>query len=133
MACDGLFFKAVGHLNKHSVPAAGLWFQAIWASLLAFSGTYNDLLDYVIFAALLFYFLTAMGLFVLRFRQPNAERPYRAWGYPVLPAIYVLLCLAVMVDLLIVKPVYTWPGLILVLLGVPVYLLWRIFRPASVG
>ena len=85
MARDRLFFSAVGHLNRHGVPAAGLWFQAIWASLLTFSGTYNDLLDYVIFAALLFYVLTAIGLFVLRFRRPDAERPYRAWGYPVAP------------------------------------------------
>jgi basic amino acid/polyamine antiporter, APA family len=129
MSQDGLFFRSVGHLNRHSVPAAGLWFQAIWASILTFSGTYGNLLDYVIFAALLFYVLTATGLFVLRFRQPNAPRPYRAWGYPLLPALYVLLCLAVMVDLLIVKPVYTWPGLILVLLGVPVYFLWKVFSP----
>ena len=129
MARDGLFFGAVGKLNRHGVPAAGLWFQAIWASLLTFSGTYGNLLDYVIFSALLFYALTALGLFVLRFRRPDAERPYRAWGFPLFPALYVLLCVAVMVDLLIVKPVYTWPGLILVLLGVPVYLLWRLFRP----
>jgi APA family basic amino acid/polyamine antiporter len=131
MARDGVFFRSVGTLNKNGVPAVGLWLQAIWASVLAFSGTYNDLLDYVIFAALLFYALTVIGLFVLRKKRPDAERPYRALGYPVLPAIYVLLCSAVMLDLLIVKPKLTWPGLILVLLGVPVYLLWTMVgKPA---
>jgi APA family basic amino acid/polyamine antiporter len=125
MARDGVFFRTVGHLNRNGVPAAGLWFQAVWASLLTFSGTYGELLDYVIFAALLFYALTVVGLFVLRVRRPDAERPYRAFGYPVLPALYVALCLAVMLDLLVVKPRLTWPGLILVLLGVPVYFLWK--------
>ncbi|HMF14225.1 MAG TPA: hypothetical protein VKE94_18040, partial [Gemmataceae bacterium] len=81
--------------------------------------------EYVIFAALLFYALTAAGLFVLRRTQPNAERPYRAVGYPVLPALYVLLCAAIMLDLLIVKPEYTWPGLIIVCAGIPVFFLWR--------
>jgi basic amino acid/polyamine antiporter, APA family len=131
MARDGLFFRSVGKLNKNSVPAVGLWLQAIWASVLTFSGTYDDLLDYVIFAALLFYALTVAGLFVLRLKRPDAERPYRALGYPVLPALYVLLCSAVMVDLLIVKPKLTWPGLILVILGVPVYLLWKLFGHSS--
>ena len=93
-----------------------------------FSGTYNELLDYVIFAALLFYALTVAGLFVLRFRRPDAPRPYQVFGYPVLPGLYVGLCVAVMIDLLIVKPVFTWPGLLLVLAGIPVYFLWRAFR-----
>lgn len=128
MARDGVFFGGVGRLNRHGVPAAGLWLQAVWASVLTFSGTYSELLDYVIFAALLFYALTAGGLFVLRFRRPDALRPYRALGYPILPALYVVLCLAVMIDLLIVKPKLTWPGLILVLLGIPVYFLWRLIR-----
>jgi basic amino acid/polyamine antiporter, APA family len=97
--------------------------------VLVFTGTYNELLDYVIFAALLFYVLTVAGLFVLRFRRPDAERPYRAVGYPVLPALYVLLCAATMIDLLLVKPVFTWPGLILVLTGIPVYFLWRMKSP----
>lgn len=125
MARDGLFFRSVGKLNKNSVPAVGLWLQAIWASMLAFSGTYNDLLDYVIFAALLFYALTVAGLFVLRTRRPDADRPYRAIGYPILPMVYILLCSVVMLNLLIVKPRLTWPGLILVLLGVPVYVIWK--------
>jgi APA family basic amino acid/polyamine antiporter len=125
MARDGLFFKSVGRLNDKGVPAAGLILQAIWASVLTFSGKYGDLLDYVIFAALLFYVLTVAGLFVLRRTRPDAERPYKVIGYPVLPAVYVVLCAVVMLDLLVVKPVYTWPGLIIVLTGVPVYFVWR--------
>jgi APA family basic amino acid/polyamine antiporter len=125
MAHDGLFFQGVGRLNARGVPAVGLILQGIWASLLVFSGTYGDLLDYVIFAALLFYALTAGGLFILRHKRPDAERPYKVTGYPVLPALYVLLCVLIMVDLLIVRPVYTWPGLILVLTGIPVFYLWR--------
>ncbi len=125
MARDGLFFQSVGRLNRHAVPAAGLILQGIWAALLTFSGTYSQLLDYVIFAALLFYVLTVVGLFVLRRTRPAAERPYRAFGYPIIPAIYVFLCAAIMLDLLIVKPVYTWPGLIIVLTGIPVYFFWR--------
>ncbi len=126
MAQDRLFFQAVGRLNGRGVPAVGLILQGIWSAILVFSGTYSELLDYVIFAALLFYVLTAVGLFVLRRKQPDAERPYRVWGYPILPALYALLCALVMVDLLVVKPVYTWPGMILVLSGIPVYWLWRL-------
>jgi APA family basic amino acid/polyamine antiporter len=126
MAQDGLFFESVGRLNRRAVPAAGLILQGIWAALLTFSGTYSQLLDYVIFAALLFYVLTVIGLFVLRRKQPSAERPYRAFGYPIIPAVYVFLCAAIMLDLLIVKPLYTWPGLIIVLTGIPVYFFWRV-------
>jgi APA family basic amino acid/polyamine antiporter len=125
MARDGLFFPFAGRLNGRGVPAAGLVLQGAWASLLIFSGTYGQLLDYVIFAALLFYVLTVAGLFVLRRTRPDAERPYRAFGYPVVPALYVFLCAALALDLLVVKPVYTWPGLIIVLTGIPVYFLWR--------
>ena len=125
MAQDGLFFRSVGRLNSKGVPAAGLLMQGAWSILLIFSGTYSELLDYVIFAALLFYVLTVIGLFILRFKQPHTERPYRVIGYPVLPAVYVFLCAVIMIDLLIVKPVYTWPGLILVLTGIPVYFWWR--------
>jgi APA family basic amino acid/polyamine antiporter len=128
MAQDGLFFSSVGRLTSSGVPAAGLLLQGAWSILLIFSGTYSELLDYVIFAALLFYVLTVVGLFVLRRKRPDAERPYRVWGYPLLPAIYVTLCALVMVNLLIVKPVYTWPGLILVLTGIPVYFWWRLVR-----
>jgi basic amino acid/polyamine antiporter, APA family len=126
MARDGLFFSRVGGLNRHGVPAFGLLAQCVWACLLVFSGTYSELLDYVIFAAVLFYGLTVGGLFLLRWRRPEAPRPYRAVGYPLLPALYVLLCVAVMLNLLVVRPVYTWPGLLLVLTGIPVYFLWRL-------
>jgi APA family basic amino acid/polyamine antiporter len=125
MARDGLFFRSVGRLNVRGVPAVGLVLQGIWAALLTFSGTYSQLLDYVIFANLLFYVLTVTGLFVLRRTRPDAERPYRAFAYPILPAIYVFLCAVIMLDLLVVKPLYTWPGLIIVLTGIPVYFLWR--------
>ncbi len=125
MAQDRLFFQAVGRLNGRGVPAVGLILQGVWSAVLVFTGTYSELLDYVIFAALFFYVLTAVGLFILRRKQPHLERPYRTWGYPVIPALYAVLCALVMVDLLVVKPVYTWPGLILVLSGIPVYWLWR--------
>jgi APA family basic amino acid/polyamine antiporter len=127
MSRDRLFFKSVGKLNRRGVPAAGLVLQGCWASLLVFSGTYSELLDYVIFAVLVFYVLTVSGLFVLRYKMPAAERPFRVPLYPILPAFYVLMCAAIMIDLLIVKPVYTWPGLIIVLAGIPIYLIWRQF------
>jgi APA family basic amino acid/polyamine antiporter len=104
--------------------------QCVWACLLTLSGTYSDLLDYVIFAVLLFYMLTIGGLFVLRRKRPEAPRPYRAIGYPALPALYIAAAGLIEALLLVYKPRYTWPGLILVLLGVPVYLLWRRKRAA---
>ncbi len=125
MAKDGLFFSAVGRLTKHGVPVAGLWLQCGWSIVLVFSGSYNELLDYIIFAALLFYVLTVAAVFVLRKRLPDAPRPYKAWGYPVLPALYIMLCATIMLSLLIVKPVYSWPSFIIVLAGIPVYYLWR--------
>ncbi len=131
MAQDGLFFKRVGQLNKSGVPQAGLMCQAFWSILLIFSGTYSELLDYVIFVALLFYFMTVLGLFVLRVRLPKAERPYRVPGYPILPALYMVLCFLVMMDLLIVRPEFTWPGLLIVLTGVPVYWVWRMVGKPS--
>jgi APA family basic amino acid/polyamine antiporter len=130
MARDGLFFRSVGRLNRHGVPAAGLILQAVWASLLTFSGTYGQLLNYVIFAALLFYVLTVAGLFVLRRTRPDAERPYRAIGYPVMPALYVGLCAALMLAVLAVKWGDTRWGLLIVLTGIPVFFLWRWLRPA---
>jgi APA family basic amino acid/polyamine antiporter len=131
MARDGLFFRSVGGLNSRGVPAVALVLQAIWSILLVFSGTYNELLDYVIFAALLFYALTVGSLFVLRFKRPNAERPYRAFGYPVIPAVYVVLCTVLMLNLLVVRPKYTWPGLLIVLTGVPVFFVWRVMNKAQ--
>ncbi len=124
MAKDNLFFKRAGELNKNSVPAFALVVQAVWASLLCFSGTYSDLLDYVIFAVLIFYVLTIAGLFILRKKRPQVERPYKAFGYPVLPGLYVLVAAAICVDLLVFKPLYTWPGMVIVLIGIPVYFLW---------
>jgi APA family basic amino acid/polyamine antiporter len=125
MAQDGVFFRTVGQLNRRAVPAAGLMLQGLWSALLIFSGTYSDLLDYVIFAALLFYMITVLALFVLRHKHPDMPRPYRAFGYPWIPALYIALCGLIMLDLLIVRPKYTWPGLLLVLTGIPVYFIWR--------
>jgi APA family basic amino acid/polyamine antiporter len=126
MASDGLFFKKVAQISpRKQTPVFSLILQCVWASVLVFSGTYSELLDYVIFAALLFYVLTVCGLFVLRKKRPDLERPYRAFGYPFLPGIYILLASLVMLNLLWVKPKFTWPGLIIVLTGVPVYFFWR--------
>jgi len=125
MSNDGLFFKKAGELNEKSVPAFALAIQCVWASLLCLSGSYGDLLDYVVFAVLLFYMLTIASIFILRTKKPDAERPYRAIGYPVLPALYIVLAAAICIDLLIFKPNYTYPGLAIVLLGVPVYYLWK--------
>ena len=125
MAKDRLFFKNAGMLNKKSVPGTALVVQCVWTCLLCLSGTYSDLLDYVVFAVLLFYILTVVGIFILRKKQPDAERPYKAFGYPVIPVLYILLATAISLDLLIFKPNYTWPGLIIVLLGIPVYFIWK--------
>jgi basic amino acid/polyamine antiporter, APA family len=125
MAKDNLFFKNAGVLNNKSVPGAALIVQCVWTCLLCLSGTYGDLLDYVVFAVLLFYVLTVVGIFILRKKQPDAERPYKAFGYPIVPALYILLATAISVDLLIFKPNYTWPGLGIVLLGIPVYFIWK--------
>jgi APA family basic amino acid/polyamine antiporter len=127
MARDGLFFQPAGRLNRRHVPAFGLVMQALWVSVLCLTGTYGQLLDYVIFAALLFYVLTTTGLFILRRTRPDMERPYRAIGYPVLPALYIALALTVAVVLLVADKTraQALSGLVVVLLGVPVYLLTR--------
>jgi APA family basic amino acid/polyamine antiporter len=126
MAVDGLFFRKAGTLDPvHHTPSFTLMIQCAWAVLLTLSGSYSDLLDYVIFAVLLFYILTIAGLFVLRRKRPDMERPYRAFGYPVLPALYIGAAGFIEILLLLYKPNYTWPGLIIVLLGVPVYFVWR--------
>jgi APA family basic amino acid/polyamine antiporter len=127
MAKDGVFFKNVGLLNERSVPATALVIQGIWASLLCLSGTYSDLLNYVIFSVLVFYILTVIGIFILRKKRPAAERPYKAFGYPILPALYVLCASAIAVDLLIYKTDYSGSGLIIVLVGIPVFYLWKKF------
>jgi APA family basic amino acid/polyamine antiporter len=131
MSKDGLFFKSVGKLHpRYKTPVAGLLVQAAWATLLCISGSYSQLLDYIIFAVLVFYILTIVGLFVLRFKRPNAPRPYKALGYPVLPAVYIVMAAWICIVLLRYKPQYTWPGLVLVLLGIPVYIFWS-RRPAG--
>jgi basic amino acid/polyamine antiporter, APA family len=140
MARDGLFFQATGKLNRHRVPAVGLLLQCLWTCLLVLPRTrlhnpttgapeygnlYSNLLDYVVFAVLIFYVLTIVGVFVLRRTRPQVERPYKAFGYPVVPALYILAASVILVVLLLYKTQTTWPGLAIVLTGVPVYFLWR--------
>ena len=125
MAKDGLFFKKVGEINKKGVPGFALVVQGIWSVLLCLSGTYGDLLDYVIFAVLIFFSLTILGIFILRKKRPDIPRPYKAFGYPVIPAIYILTTILIMVILLIYKPNYTFPGLGIVILGIPVFYIWK--------
>jgi APA family basic amino acid/polyamine antiporter len=121
MAKDGLFFRNAGTLNKHSVPSWALWAQCIVASILCLSGKYGDLLDMISFVVVIFYVLTIAGIFILRKKRPDIERPYKAFGYPLLPGIYILMGLAFCILLIIYKPQYTWPGLIITLIGIPVY------------
>src|ERR1700729_3622894 len=126
MSRDGLFFKSTGKLDaKTGVPRNSLWMQWAWTCVLCLSGSYGQLLDYVMFAVLVFYVLTIVGLFGLRRKRPDAPRPYKAFGYPVLPGLYIVMATWICGVLLRYKPQYTWPGLILVLLGVPVYLVWK--------
>ena len=138
MALDGLFFRSIGLLNARHVPSRALVFQGVWAALLVLARTrrvdtlgtitygnlYSDLLDYVVFSVLIFYVLTIAGVFVLRRKRPTAERPYRAFGYPLVPALYIIVAVAIMFVLILYKTQTTWPGLLIVLLGVPVYLIW---------
>lgn len=125
MAKDRLFFREVARLHPtYKTPVVSLMVQMVWTCVLCISGSYGQLLDYIIFAALLFYILTIAGVFVLRRTHPEAERPYRAFGYPVLPGVYILMACFIDVVLLRYKPQYTWPGLIVVLLGIPVYYAW---------
>jgi APA family basic amino acid/polyamine antiporter len=121
MAKDGLFFKKTGTLNKFAVPEFGLWIQAAVASVLCMSGKYGDLLDMISFVVVIFYVLTIIGIYKLRVTRPDAERPYKAFGYPVLPAIYIIMGIAFCILLIIYKPAFTWPGLIIVLIGIPIY------------
>jgi basic amino acid/polyamine antiporter, APA family len=121
MAQDGLFFKQAGTLNKNAVPQWALWAQCFWAGILCLSGQYGDLLDMVSFVVVIFYVLTIAGIFILRKKRPDVERPYKAFGYPVLPLLYILMGITFCVLLIIYKPEFTWPGLIIVLLGIPVY------------
>jgi basic amino acid/polyamine antiporter, APA family len=121
MAKDGLFFKQTGTLNKNDVPEVALWMQCIVASLLCLSGKYGDLLDMISFVVVLFYALTIAGIFILRKKMPNAERPYKAFGYPILPAIYIVMAITFCGLLIFYKPVYAAIGLGIVLVGIPIY------------
>src|SRR5262245_42602427 len=139
MARDGLFFQQVGSLNRFAVPAWGLVIQGIWSAFyvlprtvsrtadgtVSYGNLYGDLLTYVISAALIFYILTIASIYILRVKQPKAERPYRAFGYPVIPALYIAGALVILVVLFVYQTATTWPGLVIVLTGVPVYFLWR--------
>jgi APA family basic amino acid/polyamine antiporter len=125
MAQDRLFFKRAARLNKAAVPAFGLWLQCLMAGVLCLSGKYGDLLDMISFVVVLFYILTIIGIFILRKKQPDIYRPYRALGYPFLPALYVILGTVFCFLLICYKPDYTWPGLIIVLIGVPLYFLQK--------
>jgi APA family basic amino acid/polyamine antiporter len=130
MAKDGLFFKSVSRIQpKYHTPAVSLMVQAVWACLLTLSGTYGDLLDYVIFAAIFFYALTIAGIFRLRRTQPDAPRPYRAWGYPVVPLLYIAFASFLELALLTHKTMRSLAGLSIVAIGIPVYYLWR--KPAA--
>lgn len=125
MALDKLFFKQAKQLNAHGVPAKALWFQAVWASVLCLSGTYGELLDYTIFASLLFYVVTIAGIFILRKREPDAPRPYKVVAYPLLPVLYIVLALSICCILLYTKTTVAGKGLLIVLLGLPVYYLFK--------
>ena len=137
MARDGLFFKKSGELNHLHVPAWGLIVQGVWAAALVlprtinkdgtFGSLYNDLLTYVISAALIFYILTILGIIVLRQKRPDAERPYRAFGYPIVPVLYIIGAGVITLVLFIFQPATTWPGLVIVAIGIPVYFIWRKF------
>jgi APA family basic amino acid/polyamine antiporter len=121
MANDGLFIPAAKKLNKKGVPSVALWMQCIWASVLCLSGTYGNLLDFIIFTVLIFYILTIGGIFVLRKKAPDHPRPYKAFGYPLIPLIYILLAAAICIILLLYKRDYVIGGLVVVLIGIPVY------------
>jgi APA family basic amino acid/polyamine antiporter len=141
MARDGLFFRRVGELNKNHVPAWGLVIQGIWAGILvlprtvkadgSYGNLYGNLLDYVISAALIFYILTIAGLFLLRWKRPDAERPYKAFGYPVVPILYIVGAATILFVLFIYQTATTWPGLLIVISGVPIYFLWKLLGKKS--
>jgi APA family basic amino acid/polyamine antiporter len=131
MAKDGLFFRQVGHLNKASVPQRALWIQCVLASLWSVSGKYGDLLDMISFSVVVFYMLTIVGIFILRKKRPDHPRPYKAFGYPILPLIYLIMGAAFCSLLVVFKPQYTWPGIIITLLGIPLYYIALANKKAS--
>ncbi len=128
MAKDGLFFKIAEKLNGSGVPAVSLWIQCLWACLLCLSGSYGQLLTYATFASLLFYVITISGLFVLRKKEPNTHRPYKAWGYPIIPALYILITLGICLNLLWFSFINAIIGVAIILLGIPIYFLFKKFR-----
>lgn len=132
MARDRLFFKKAGRLNKHQVPGYSLWFQCLWACVLCLSGKYNDLLALVIFGVLIFYILTIAGIYILRVKRPHMERPYKAFGYPYLPAVYILVATVLAILLLLFETNYTLPGLGIIIAGIPIYYLINIKRRQNV-
>jgi basic amino acid/polyamine antiporter, APA family len=121
MSKDGLFFKQASELNKNNVPEKALWFQCVWACVLCVSGKYGDLLTYATFASLLFYMLTIYGIFILRKKEPTAERPYKAFGYPLVPALYIMVTALICITLLVYDTTNTGLGLFIVALGIPIY------------
>jgi APA family basic amino acid/polyamine antiporter len=121
MAKDRLFFRQAGELNKNAVPQWALWAQCCIASILCLSGEYGNLLDMISFVVVIFYSLTIAGIFILRRNRPDAVRPYKAFGYPLLPAVYILMGVTFCTLLIIYKPAFTWPGLIITLIGIPLY------------
>jgi APA family basic amino acid/polyamine antiporter len=133
MAKDGLFFKKTAVLNKHSVPGFALWIQCLWTCLLVLSGAYYELLTYVVFVVLIFYVLTLLGIFRLRKKRPDLPRPYKAWGYPVLPILYCVIALLICGALFIYQRSQTWPGAVIVLLGIPLYYLAVAKRQTAKG
>jgi len=123
MATHGLFFKKIATLNQNAVPEKALWLQCVFAGAWCLSGKYGDLLDMISFVVVMFYMLTIAGIFILRKKRPEADRPYKAFGYPILPVVYILMGLTFCILLIVYKPTYTWPGLIITLLGIPIYYL----------
>lgn len=121
MANEGLFFKKAGELNNASVPGKALYMQALWASVLCLSGSYGDLLDYSTFASLIFYIVTIAGLFILRKKEPNTPRPYKAFGYPLIPLLYILIACLICINLLFIEPFNTGMGVLMILIAIPVY------------
>ncbi len=121
MARDGLFIKKTATLNKHGVPEFALWVQCAWTCLLVLSGKYYELLTYVVFVVLIFYMLTLLGIFRLRKKRPDMPRPYKAWGYPVLPILYCIIASSICIALFLYQRDQTWPGALIVLLGIPLY------------
>ena len=131
MAKDGLFFKRAGQLNQYNVPAFAIWIQAIWGGLLCFSGTYKDLITYATFASMIFYIVTIAGIFILRKKEPDTPRPYKALGYPVLPALYILSALAICAVLVIMDTRNSGGALIIIALGIPVYFVSKALSKTS--